>query len=70
MSLIPTYYQLQDENLALMKECNGLKADIKVLAEAIAELGIEAGIIDGNVPLTGPQILLVCDEIKKILRTE
>lgn len=35
------------------------------LGKAIAEAAIERGIIDGTQPLTGPQLLMLCNDLAK-----
>jgi hypothetical protein len=51
--------------LALLEEVERLRAERDILGEAIAQEAIKAGIIDGSTPLTGPQLLMLCEDLAK-----
>lgn len=44
-------------------DLGGLKAERDLLAEAIANAAQKAGIYNGEVPLTGPDLLLLCENL-------
>lgn len=45
-----------------------LKHQRNTLGTEIGEIARLLGIIDGTVPLTGPELLVLCDDIKKMIR--
>lgn len=40
-----------------------------MLAEAIANAAIKAGIYNGEVPLTGPHMLMLCDDLAEVIKS-
>jgi len=56
---------------SLLAEPNAMEPSMEsqrdMLAQAIAEAGAKVGIIDPEIPLTGPQLLMVLDDLVSII---
>jgi len=62
------------ENAKLRGEIQSLQAEIaenkkhkELLGEAIGKIAIAGGIIDGSIPLTGPQVLMIADDCAEMI---
>lgn len=51
-----------------MELLRSLKHQRDLLAKEAVEMGVLLGIVDGTVPLTGPEVLLLCGDIKHVIK--
>lgn len=49
----------------LLNTCDSLRAERNMLGDAIAKAALKAGIYNGEVSLTGPQLILLCDDLAR-----
>ena len=50
---------------ALREQLAEVTSERDALAQGIADAAIKVGIIDGSIPLTGPQLLMLCKDLSK-----
>ena len=59
------YHAADYSSLATNEEALGYRHERDELGKAIAEAAIKVGIIDGTMPLTGPQLIMLCADLAR-----
>jgi cell division protein FtsB len=63
-------HEIEAKNKTIIKlqtERDDLRKQLKELGKAIVECAVVAGIVDGKMSLTGPQIILLAEDIKSLI---